>query len=393
MASRRKAMTVRERQLSDELQRIRSTYSFQLGLLLTETFVRKPWRILLFPFLFVALNLRFLRQRNQNTTGTDGEHQSSTDRNCVLLFPTSEEGIASLERCGLIAKEWVVEHQRKVVVISSHPEAKRYLPADAIVYPIKDPKKEKQHQRGEWNARCENLLSSILETYRPANALFDGPFPYRGVVNIAEYYPNTVWCWLRPEGLSNDALKSRSSAFHSIVKFCLEGGDGARLLDRVGTPTKTDVKPVILDGLGYGHKGKSNMAKKIDLGRLLPAAIQVVEQGVEQKYTPLLNNQHLSELTAAVVPPNIEVISSLLAANVPTLCLYNEQTSTETMAMLRRSCAREAVLFCQEHDEHQLRVNLSTLLESNDVMRSKSYGFEPTMVSHQLFRSEHRGTD
>ena len=146
MASRRKAMTVRERQLSDELQRIRSTYSFQLGLMLTETFVRKPWRILLFPFLFVALNLRFLRQRNQNTTGTDGEHQSSTDRNCVLLFPTSEEGIASLERCGLIAKEWVVEHQRKVVVISSHPEAKRYLPADAIVYPIKDPKKEKQHQ-------------------------------------------------------------------------------------------------------------------------------------------------------------------------------------------------------------------------------------------------------
>ena len=62
------------------------------------------------------------------------------------------------------------------------------------------------------------------------------------------------------------------------------------------------------------------------------------------------------------------------------------------MAMLRRSCAREAVLFCQEHDEHQLRVNLSTLLESNEVMRTKSYGFEPTMVSQQLFRSEHRGT-
>ena len=84
------------------------------------------------------------------------------------------------------------EYQRKVIVISSHPDANQYLPADAIVYPIKDPKKEKQHRRGEWNARCENLLSSILETYRPANALFDGPFPYRGVVNIAEYYPKQI---------------------------------------------------------------------------------------------------------------------------------------------------------------------------------------------------------
>ena len=171
MPSSRKAMTVRERQLSDELQRIRSTYSFQLGLLLTETFARKPWRIPFFPILFVALNLRFLRQRKQSTATTDSEHQPSIDQNCILLFPTSEEGIASLERCGLIAKEWTKGNQSKVIVISSHPDAKQYLPADSIVYPIKDPKKEKQHQRGEWNARCENLLSSILETYRPQCSL------------------------------------------------------------------------------------------------------------------------------------------------------------------------------------------------------------------------------
>ena len=89
MPSSRKAMTVRERQLSDETQRIRSTYSFQLGLLLTETFARKPWRIPLFPILFVALNLRFLRQRKQSTATTDSEHQPSIDQNCILLFPTS----------------------------------------------------------------------------------------------------------------------------------------------------------------------------------------------------------------------------------------------------------------------------------------------------------------
>ena len=77
MASGRKAMTVRERQLSDELQRIRSTYSFQLGLLLTETFARKPWKILLFPFLFVALNLRFLRERKKRNNGENTDEHLS----------------------------------------------------------------------------------------------------------------------------------------------------------------------------------------------------------------------------------------------------------------------------------------------------------------------------
>ena len=392
MASNRKAMSVRERQLSDELQRIRSTYSFQLGLLLTEAFARKPWKIILLPFSFLTLNLRFLRQRSRNTVDTDSEHQSSTDARCILLFSTSEEGNASIERCGIIAKEWTNEHQNRVVVISSHHEAKRYLPAKAIVYPINDPKKEMQHQRSEWNARCENLLSSVLETYRPANALFDGPFPYRGVVNIAEYYRNTAWCWLRPEGLSDDELRSRSSAFASVAQFSVEFGDGARLLNRIEPPTKTKIEPVILNGLGYGQRSEARKPSKVNLSGMVPDGFRVIDHESDSKYIPLLNNQHLSELTAAVVPPNIELISTMLVANVPTLCLYNEQTSVNTMAMLRKNCARESVMFCHEHDEHQLRLNLSTLLASNEVMRTKSYGFEPSVVSAKLFKFEHHGT-
>ena len=50
---------MREHQLSKELERIRSTYSFNLGLLLTEAFVRKPWKLPLLPFSFIKLNLDF----------------------------------------------------------------------------------------------------------------------------------------------------------------------------------------------------------------------------------------------------------------------------------------------------------------------------------------------
>ena len=38
-----------------ELARIRNTFSFRFGLLVTESFVRKPWLIPLFPFRVIGL--------------------------------------------------------------------------------------------------------------------------------------------------------------------------------------------------------------------------------------------------------------------------------------------------------------------------------------------------
>ena len=38
-----------------ELARIRNTFSFRFGLLVTESFVRKPWLLLFFPIRFIGL--------------------------------------------------------------------------------------------------------------------------------------------------------------------------------------------------------------------------------------------------------------------------------------------------------------------------------------------------
>ena len=95
----------RERMLTEELNRIRSTYSFNLGLLLTEALFRKPWKILLLPFTFMALNLKYLRERKIRTFD---EIKSSLklNKDCLLLVCTNEEGVASAERIATIAHEW-----------------------------------------------------------------------------------------------------------------------------------------------------------------------------------------------------------------------------------------------------------------------------------------------
>ena len=85
------------------------------------------------------------------------------------------------------------------------------------MYPIKDPKKEKQHQRGEWNARCENLLSSILETYRPQMPFLTDLFRTE-VVNIGILSKHRL-------GLDLKVYRRRAeitAPISLIVKFCLE---------------------------------------------------------------------------------------------------------------------------------------------------------------------------
>ena len=380
-------MTVRERQLSDELHRIRTTYSFQLGLLLTETFARKPWKIPLFPFSFIALNVRFARQRNKRKHLEKSDDTRVLDKSCLLLFPTSEEGNASVERCGLLAREWLAQRGSKIIVVGSHSSMLDYVPKKALVYPINDPKKMKEHQRGEWNAQCENLLSNILETHRPARAVFDGPFPYRGLVNIAEYYPNTMWTWVRPEGISNDTIKPRTAMFDSIVQFSMVDGENVRLLSRGEKRHSPDLKPIVLDGLGYGLHQELVNQHKFNFKEMLPENLRLIKHD-DTEFTPLLQNKQLSQLMAAIVPANIELISSLIAANVPTLCIYNEQSRQETIAILRKNFAREPLLFCSENNEEQLRICLSTLIDSNNEMRFGKYGFENLGMLEQIFKFE-----
>ena len=62
-----KLLAVREEKTRAELHRVRNTFSFRLGLLLTESFIRKPW---LFPLIVGRLvcnqskkNTRFLYEK------------------------------------------------------------------------------------------------------------------------------------------------------------------------------------------------------------------------------------------------------------------------------------------------------------------------------------------
>jgi hypothetical protein len=371
MPTKSSGMTLRERQLTKELDRIRSTYSFNLGLLLTEAFVRKPWKLPLLPFSFIKLNIVFLK--NKRTAKREIEElNTSLDTNCLLLLSTTEEGTSSLERCSVFARQWQKKDDRKVVIITSQQEKNNMVPPGTIVYPLTDPKELSKDERSGWNARCEQLLSNILETHRPANVMFDGPYPYRGVLNCLRLNQAISWYWIRPEGVKDGAVVARISEFTTIVDFGFSSNAQVQLVQPALKYEHVDLDSRILDGRNYGSRSPTK-PPKIKLEELVDTSATIVD--LDQWYDSndgLLQNRKTPRLLAAVLPPNLEAISTMMEANVPTLCIYNDLVPAETLCKIREGAQRNAVLFAHENDEIQVKLALNSLVNEHQIMRRTS---------------------
>ena len=386
MAIQRSATTLRERQLIEELARIRSTYSFKLGLLLTESFIRKPWKLPLLPFSFFKLNFDFLR--NKRSMKKDlSEHSLSLDPKCLVLFCTSEEGLASLERCAVLAQQWMSGKERKVVIISPLKEANKFAPTEALIYPINDPKQLRKEQRGDWNAQCEQLLANVLDTHLPANVAFDGPYPYRGVLNCIPLLEHTKWHWIRPDGVGDTAIAARSDNFNRIIEFGFGTGDGIQLIKPSPSKMPTEVQQIVLDGRNYGQREGAKL-NKFELKELIEKDVSVVSlEDWYQKRGRVLKSRETAQLLAAILPPNFEVIAAMMERNVPTLCVYNDDTSKTTLKALKQGTQRHPILFSHEKDSAQIQSSVRTLMQNQQAMRTMSASVQRTDCISQIVSS------
>ena len=97
----------------------RNTYSFRLGLLITDSLFRRPWLIIILPFLFIKMNLDFIRYRRMLKSKGD-ESDNDLVNNCIMLITASEEGFSASERAISITNSWLEEKDRKVVIVSTN---------------------------------------------------------------------------------------------------------------------------------------------------------------------------------------------------------------------------------------------------------------------------------
>lgn len=95
--------------------------------------------------------------------------------------------------------------------------------------------------RRQWNGLLAHRLSELLETYQPAAVIFDGTYPYLGLLDIARQHPEVPFVWSR-RGMWRAGLGVPNlQAVRSFARV-FEPGEFAADLDRGATAGRNDAK-------------------------------------------------------------------------------------------------------------------------------------------------------
>ncbi|MEC8720880.1 MAG: hypothetical protein VXX50_00460 [Candidatus Thermoplasmatota archaeon] len=210
----------REAALRRELWRTRNSASFRLGNHLIEA-ARKPWRILALPISLPLvtwqIGMELLGRRPRPMSDSMIQLKGGPERS-IVLFPTNGVGFGHFTRMyGLARRLRRLDPDLEIIFFTTQPTL--HLPyLDGFpTYHLAGPKKFKGMESEAWNAMVQEMLTLVLETHRPQTFVFDGAFPYRGMLDALDTIAVPQKVWLRRAMFR----KGSSIPVDSIGKFDL----------------------------------------------------------------------------------------------------------------------------------------------------------------------------
>ena len=192
-----------------EVSRIRLSPSFRVGQHFVSAF-RKPWKIPLLPLSIPILAINLLRERPSEkkifeTTPIAPLALQSSKRNCIVMFPTNGVGFGHFTRMLALARRLRDLDQNLEIVFFTTMPTLHFLEEEGFpAYHIPGRYRFDEMEPREWNAISEELLSMVFSIHRPSAFIFDGAYPYRGMLNSILNQP-MLKIWLRRGAIKNDS--------------------------------------------------------------------------------------------------------------------------------------------------------------------------------------------
>ena len=376
--------TVRETFLQTELDRIRSTYSFRLGLLLTNSIVRKPWMAIFLPFTFLKMNVNFLRDRKARKLS--GENPiSRVGGNCLMLITASEEGVSASERTISIAKAWLKQKDHKVVVVSTNENLTSMTIQGVSHYQIPDPKIHRDISTSEWNDVCANIVRGAIETHIPYTIIFDGTYPYRGILNALSISPYQKKIWLRADNIDAKVIERAGGIFDTIITPGELGGGIETTIQPFVEPNNREPSNCILVATGYGrHQLRDKMNKfvnnrfsdEMNHTFIFPknANIGSIPIANVKFWDTVAMQPEFQDLKAAVICDDINLATMCCNSGIPTLCLIDDDTQPQLTKKLNKIADLGNLFITNSSDSSEINLYLNALLDINwiGVIRQRS---------------------
>lgn len=191
-------MAVNDRQLR-QLSRIKSSLSYRLGRLLVDS-ARSVWRAPLLPLTIPHLFWTYANERigRKGTIVQDMVNDDLDQRNCAVLFPTNGVGMGHFARMYSLALAMRRFDPTLEVVFFTTNYVLHPLYSEGITaYHLPGRKKFGDMSPRVWNSQCEEMLSNVFSLHKPSYFVFDGAYPYRGMLNAIKNRRNVTKVWVR----------------------------------------------------------------------------------------------------------------------------------------------------------------------------------------------------
>ena len=199
---KQKKLQLRQNQLARENRRLRNSASFRLGILCTKSLI-KPWRLLFLPFSITYLIFSIGMERLGRwpvpvIDANINNHSPDHLRDSIVFFPTNGVGFGHFTRMYALAKRFKkYSPSTEIVFFTTMPTLHLLYTEGFVTYHLAGRKKYKDLPASHWNALVEEHLSLVLSQHRPSTFIFDGAFPYRGMLNAIKEHPATRKIWMR----------------------------------------------------------------------------------------------------------------------------------------------------------------------------------------------------
>ena len=318
--------TLREEELRDELARLRSTASFQFGFHFVQAF-QQPWRILLLPFTTPMLIYRLLKAPKHTNKTRQVEF-----RDCVMVFSSdSPRGLHVDRGEALLASMGGATTQR--IHVSTDSRLLESINEETVRYTIPSRKQSPGMSPKIWNKQCETILNCLIDVYAPKTFVFDGDFPFRGLLNVIQLRDGMNRYWVR-ESPNNHKISQLPldgfETFDAVIHPSLTKANDPDT--NVGRSGSVFCNPIV--GPRPHGEGRDNRRKKLapptstlvffDLGSANTHAesisnILLADDSVRLLIRPGTNHRKLIEHPQTVLAHGMTYIESIGCADVAVL--------------------------------------------------------------------------
>ena len=213
---------------STEINNLKQSSSFIIGEHIVNSY-KKPSKVFLLPFSLPYLCFNLIRGRTFHTNEYDSSMElrdiSSKKRNCIVFFPTNGVGFGHFTRLLALARKIsALDSNLEIVFITTMPTLHILVDDGFLTYHLPPRYRYKNMEPRVWNSLIEENPNSVFSLHSPHTFIFDGSYPYRGMLNSLRKRNDMVKIWSR-RGAFKKKIKSIPSDSINHFDAVIRPGD------------------------------------------------------------------------------------------------------------------------------------------------------------------------